>query len=924
MVTVFEGHAEWMRQTVSLPKTKLRCKYDGLRLTFTMRFGKGTDDPEEPVDILFDADTGALSHLGVQKDYMYKKQIVHVVWECRCDPHISNYTSSRADWRKPEHKFTDLLLNEGVKSFRLRIPSTEAFSWKDWDRVTSAHEKCVNRRRQMLDMYPSPWHSNRHLPPISEAPSHQAVDSFPDILSWGTVIFAALQREMSVTLSNQGEAKVQSCWGIFEKVGDVVFCHVYGDHARKHKPSIAIPTLGEKVKIVLRDDGCRQLSSSAKEDYRDAVVTDLGRDADFVVRLNNLDDTQWAVRKAEWTKQDMNFGRISTIAIKRKENLVSIRRHLAGVVLACTKIKSPMRFPLESLLLLDHNLPSIKRSPMGSTCRARLDQMLSMLNATQQEAFNQSHQTQSPALVVQGPPGTGKTYGLAVLALSYSLVRHQKCLICTPSNNAGNAIAERVMTVWAKENTRLGLGHLRIVRWLTPTAEHCVMTTGRAVGVPESMASISMASHIRAHAMSLAERHHGDEWLRLCQRLGSLNQQDFERFKTLTAEYERYCLDRMHIVVTTCDNSWTLSPERFQPDIIILDECSQATEAAALLPVAQFHERLEQVIFAGDDQQLQPFVLSTPDENEFEPQLRKSWFERARLSAVVPCVTLGLQYRMRPEISRLIIERFYQNKLQNDASTLQDRPAYRAYMQIAREMNLNGVEWADSEWPISNVLMVDMPDGTRTLSKTDGAGSRFNNAHLAIVRDICLALLAPNSELYGPQITVMTPYAAQRVRHIRAMSEATRLNGEMGRVRISTVDKFQGDEADIVVLDLVVRSNLGDGLGFMRDKHRLNVAISRAREALIVIGDGHKYRRLLTKKKVARSSRLFLEIMAEISTNTVLWHGDKSSLAELDEWDMPEEGDGDEESDDAGNKVETEAGPEQSGNETLQNVEYRY
>jgi hypothetical protein len=94
------------------------------------------------------------------------------------------------------------------------------------------------------------------------------------------------------------------------------------------------------------------------------------------------------------------------------------------------------------------------------------------------------------------------------------------------------------------------------------------------------------------------------------------------------------------------------------------------------------------------------------------------------------------------------------------------------------------------EWPISNVLTVDMPDRSCILSKMDGAGSKFNNAHIAIVRDICLALLAPHSDIYGPQITIMTPYAAQQVRHICAMSEATCLNVEMGKVRISTVDKF--------------------------------------------------------------------------------------------------------------------------------------
>src|SRR5580692_3123527 len=97
---------------------------------------------------------------------------------------------------------------------------------------------------------------------------------------------------------------------------------------------------------------------------------------------------------------------------------------------------------------------------------------------------------------------------------------------------------------------------------------------------------------------------------------------------------------------------------------------------------------------------------------------------------------------MRPEISRLIIKHFYQNKLKDDQSTTVDRSAYRAYMQVARELNLGGIDWAASEWPVSNILMVDMPDGTRTLSKTDSAGSKFNNGHIAIVRDICLTLLA--------------------------------------------------------------------------------------------------------------------------------------------------------------------------------------
>ena len=147
----------------------------------------------------------------------------------------------------------------------------------------------------------------------------------------------------------------------------------------------------------------------------------------------------------------MNFGQISTIAITRKENSVSIRRHLAGVVLACSKLKETLVFPLEPLLLLNQDLPRINRASPTSACMKQLVPMLSILNPTQQEAFKRSHETRRPALVIQGPPGTGKTYALAVLALSYSLVRKKPCLICTPSNMAGNAITEKIQTVSTKE-----------------------------------------------------------------------------------------------------------------------------------------------------------------------------------------------------------------------------------------------------------------------------------------------------------------------------------------------------------------------------------------------------------------------------------------------------------------------------------------
>jgi hypothetical protein len=113
------------------------------------------------------------------------------------------------------------------------------------------------------------------------------------------------------------------------------------------------------------------------------------------------------------------------------------------------------------------------------------------------------------------------------------------------------------------------------------------MTTGCTAKISESMASISMTSHIRGYVQSLADEHCDDEWLRLCERLGSLKKLDFKRFKVLTAEYERHCLSMMHI--TTYNNSWTLSPEHFWTNAVKLRlyylwySFSEASDRSSLL-----------------------------------------------------------------------------------------------------------------------------------------------------------------------------------------------------------------------------------------------------------------------------------------------------------------------------------------------------
>lgn len=225
-ITVFSGLAESGLKSATMPKTKLTCLYDGLTLSFVMRFGRGTDDTKAPIRVVFDLDAGNLDALTFHQIIQYRKPTAHVFWHCRNAPRISNYTSSRADQNQPDHKFAEYLLREDVKKLSINVPSIPKFSWEDWRIIVSVHEKCVEHRQATLTIYPSPWDANKNLPPRAEAPSHTVLNAFPDIRTWGTVTYAGLTRELAVTLSNKGEAKLKSCWGIFEKFDGSVFCHI--------------------------------------------------------------------------------------------------------------------------------------------------------------------------------------------------------------------------------------------------------------------------------------------------------------------------------------------------------------------------------------------------------------------------------------------------------------------------------------------------------------------------------------------------------------------------------------------------------------------------------------------------------------------------------------------------------------------------
>jgi regulator of nonsense transcripts 1 len=262
-------------------------------------------------------------------------------------------------------------------------------------------------------------------------------------------------------------------------------------------------------------------------------------------------------------------------------------------------------------------------------------------------------------------------------------------------------------------------------------------------------------------------------------------------------------LDRAQVLCCTCIGSGhtLLDGKRF-PQVLI-DEATQATEPAALVPLIR---GARQVVLVGDHRQLPPTVISYRAENG---GLRRSLFERMVEMGIEPYL-LTKQYRMHPAISKFPNDQFYNSQLEDGVSA-------------ANRTAPAGLLWPDWENPVAFLPVkggeVVSPDGT----------SRENPTEVAWIIRILDDFLDAG-ELEKGDIGVITPYAGQ-VRAIRhSMREA------LDDIEVRSVDGYQGREKEVIIFSCV-RSNDDGNIGFLSDPRRLNVALTRAKRGLIVIGD---------------------------------------------------------------------------------------
>ena len=388
---------------------------------------------------------------------------------------------------------------------------------------------------------------------------------------------------------------------------------------------------------------------------------------------------------------------------------------------------------------------------------------------------------------VHGPPGTGKTTVL-VEVIRRAVSRGEKALAAAPSNLAVDNLVERLVAA--------GIDALRIghpARVLPSVVEHTL--DQRVEAHPQAQIAaelVDQALRLRADARKRKQRR-GPGRCSEARAQEREARQLISEARELEDRAEAAVLERAQVVLATLTGIESRALEGRRFDLAVVDEATQAVEPAAYLALL----RADRVVLAGDPHQLPPTVLSAEAQ-----ELSLSLFER--LAALHPgsMVTLAEQHRMNEKIMRYPSEALYQGRL-------------RAHPSVA--------DHCIDDAPL---LFIDTAGRGFEEEKPEDSESKLNPGEAELAAAQALELLA---RVPAQQIAVISPYDAQ-VQKIRA------LLAEAPAIEVDTVDGFQGREKDAVVVSLV-RSNPAGELGFCSDLRRINLALTRARKKLIVIGD---------------------------------------------------------------------------------------
>ena len=452
------------------------------------------------------------------------------------------------------------------------------------------------------------------------------------------------------------------------------------------------------------------------------------------------------------------------------------------------------------------------------------------LNPTQERAVNEVLWAKDVA-IVHGPPGTGKTTTL-VEAINETLMRESQVLVCAQSNMAVDWISEKLVD--------RGVNVLRI---------------GNPTRVNDKMLGFTYERRFESHpdypqlwAIRKAIRE-----LRKNRKKGSENyHQKMDRLKSRAAEIEirinSELFGEARVIACTLVGSAHRLLEGMKFGTLFIDEAAQALEAACWIPM----KRASRVILAGDHCQLPPTVKSIA---ALRAGLGKTLMERIAENKPEVVTLLKIQYRMNDEIMRFSSDWFYGGKVESAPQikyrSVLDYDHPITWIDTSNEENQITIEGEDAPEDSASTSSSESTSSPASVTnqnsdlnfKEQFVGESFGRINKAEA-ELTLLTLAEYFTKIGKQrvlsesidVGIISPYRAQ-VQYLKKLIKKYEFFKPYRRlISVNTVDGFQGQERDVILISLV-RSNDEGQIGFLKDLRRMNVAMTRARMKLIILGN---------------------------------------------------------------------------------------
>ncbi|WP_405265326.1 IGHMBP2 family helicase [Methanobrevibacter sp.] len=443
------------------------------------------------------------------------------------------------------------------------------------------------------------------------------------------------------------------------------------------------------------------------------------------------------------------------------------------------------------------------------------------LNDSQKEAIENALSCEN-FFLIHGPFGTGKTRTLVEL-ISQETRQGHKVLATAESNAAVDNILERLMDNKKLTLTRLGhpqrVSKHNITQTLAYKAENHKLNK-KIKKIHKKIDNMIEKRKVHTKPTPQYRRGYGDydilhmaskgkggrgissdkmksmaKWIEINQEIDEAH----DEIKRIENRMIKDIIDSSDVILATNSSSALEAIARVKFDVAIIDEASQATIPSVLIPIAKAHR----FILAGDHKQLPPTIIS-----DRAGALSKTLFEELIRMYPFKSQLLDIQYRMNSLLMKFPNEEFYNNGLKSDSSV--------------DDINIRDI--LDSHQDEEALLFIDtsniLDNRERHLKDSKSIVNEIEAEIAVRIADDYL-----NDGVGEDDIGIISPYADQ----VKIIQENT-------PIEVKTVDGFQGREKEIIIIS-TVRSNDNGNIGFLSDLRRLNVAITRAKRKLIIIGN---------------------------------------------------------------------------------------